>query len=355
MPLTIAQGDIAQFSADALVNAANRSLSEGGGVCGALFKGAGRERMRAAFEAVGGCEPGQAVATPAFGLSARYVIHAVGPVYMGGRQGEEETLRNAYRSALRLAREKALSSIAFPLISAGIYGYPKNEALHVATETIRDFLLTDEGEMDVTLVLYDREDLRLNNRLEMEIDFLLRRGMLPEAESVRYRMESSRNRRYLEKLEQRQSADAFTKEAPRVRRQMPYGTPSMPVESAPAPMELDLQLDESFSRTLLKLIDSKGYKDAEVYKRANIDRRLFSKIRNESYRPGKSTVLALALALRLSRTDAESLLARAGYALSSSIEFDVVVSYFINKGVYDVFEINAVLFGRDLPLLGASS
>ena len=155
MPLRIVHGDIVRTKADAIVNAANEHLLAGGGVCGAIFRAAGERRLQAACDEIGHCDTGSAVATPAFDLPARYVIHAVGPVWQGGSRGERALLASCYASSLALAADFGCASIAFPLISAGIYGYPKDEALTVATEAIESFLATDAGaDMDVILVLY---------------------------------------------------------------------------------------------------------------------------------------------------------------------------------------------------------
>ncbi len=361
MPLSIIQGDITKVRADALVNAANSRLSEGGGVCGAIFSGAGREEMRKACQAIGGCETGRAVITPAFGLPAKYVIHAVGPVYAGGGQGEAGLLRSAYGSALRLAREHGLRSVAFPLISAGVYGYPRREAMDVATEAIRDFLTADEGEMEVTLVLYDREDLRLDEGLRKEIDGLIRRAEYSRAREMTRRLERSRNRRYLEEEEALDASmpldsaeGAFRIRESDLAREMAPRPAAAPY-AAPSSLEsLIGRLDESFAETLLRLIDRKGLKDSDVYKRANLTRQHFHKIRSiKGYAPSKATVLALAVALELNEEEAGDLLARAGYAFSPSLKFDTIVRYFIRKRKFDIFAINEALFCYDQQLLGA--
>ena len=159
MPLRIVHGDIVRTKADAIVNAANENLLAGGGVCGAIFRAAGAARLQAACDEIGHCDTGSAFATPAFDLPARYVIHAVGPVWQGGSRGERTLLASCYASSLALAADLGCASIAFPLISSGIYGYPKDEALAVATEAIESFLATDVGaNMEVILVLFGAGD-----------------------------------------------------------------------------------------------------------------------------------------------------------------------------------------------------
>ena len=358
MPLTIIQGNLAAFQADALVNAANSHLKEGGGVCGALFSGAGRKAMQEACDAIGHCAPGEAVLTPAFELPARYVIHTVGPVYLDGTQGEESTLRNAYTNSLKLAKAFHLQSIAFPLISSGIYGYPREAALRVAAESIRAFLKEQEEELDVALVLYDRTDLRLDETLREQIDSLLKQSQYDLAKRLRQREESRRNRRFSGEAEldasemlDRLPLPASSIEYSRHIRQKEV----FDFEAVPTSLQQRIdRLDEGFSVSLLRLIDQKGLTDAQVYKRANLDRKHFSKIRsNPNYTPGKQTVLALAIALRLTREETENLLARAGYALSPSRKADIIIGYFIDRQIFNIDTINSTLFAFDQSLLGA--
>ncbi|MGI6235424.1 MAG: macro domain-containing protein [Christensenellales bacterium] len=349
MPLSIITGDLTQVRADALVNAANTWLSEGGGVCGALFQKAGREQMRAACQQIGRCEVGQAVITPAFDLPARYVIHAVGPMYQDGRQGEEAQLESAYRSALSLAGKHGLRSVAFPLISSGIYGYPKQEALAVAVRGIRAFLDAQEDELDVTLVLFHQADAQLDPALRRRLSELIEGAQLEEARRLHRMAETRRNARYLRSLAAEETLDSrgFELEAPDV-------MPAMLPDPGSGLDALIGRMDEGFSTSLLKLIDKKGLTDAQVYKKANLDRKHFSKIRsNPHYAPGKLTVLALIIALELRRDEAEDLLSRAGFALSPSHKTDIIVGHFIDQRVYDIDTINTALFAFDQALLGA--
>ena len=153
MPLNIVRGDITRMGTDAIVNAANTALQMGGGVCGAIFRAAGADQLQAACNALAPIQTGQAVVTPGFALPAQYVIHTAGPVYSRGRREEcRALLRSAYLRSLELAEEKGCKSIAFPLITSGIYGYPKDEALEVARQAITDYL--QDHEMDVRLVLF---------------------------------------------------------------------------------------------------------------------------------------------------------------------------------------------------------
>lgn len=331
MPLTIVRQDITKMNVDAIVNAANTALREGGGVCGAIFEAAGRQRLEEACRGLAPIEYGSAVLTTGFDLPAKFVIHAAGPIYRDGKSGEVEQLRSAYRNSLELAKEYDCESIAFPLISSGIYGYPKKEALQVAMEAIETFL--DDHEMDVYLVVFDAEALAVSEELLGEVESYLQANYVEEDVELR--------RKEMKFLALDHAPMATTRVMESVER---------------ATLE-DLvgDLDEPFSTTLLRLIDAKGKDDVEVYKKANLDRRLFSKIRsNRDYMPSKRTVLALAIGLELSLDETDDLLQRAGFALSHSQVADVIVEYFIMHGRYDIMEINAVLFRYDQPLLGGS-
>lgn len=333
MPFTIIRQDITRMQVDAIVNAANTDLVMGGGVCGAIFKAAGAAKLQAACDKVAPIKTGGAAITPGFNLPAKFVIHAAGPVYRHwNAEQNEHLLRSAYTESLKLAHRHKCQSIAFPLISGGIYGYPKDEALQVATAAIKDFLA--DHDMDVYLAIFDRVAFAVSEELLGAVESYIDENYV-ETHAVR--------RRELLEVEYRAMREA------------------MPVPSIAAPMaaskgldDLIDELDEPFNTTLLRLIDAKGKTDAEVYKRANIDRKLFSKIRTgKGYMPGKRTILALAIALELTLDETDDLLERAGYALSHSQKFDVIVEYFIVSGKFDIFEINEVLFKYDQPLLGA--
>lgn len=339
MALNIIRQDITKVKADAIVNAANEDLQMGGGVCGAIFRAAGAKKLQAACNALAPIETGKATITEGFDLPAKFIIHTAGPVWRGGNHREEKLLFDCYTNSMKLALENKCESIAFPLISSGIYGYPKKEALRVAIEAIRSFL--KDADIEVTLVLYDKEALAVSEELLLDITEYIDQHYVREHTQPRRRLLSS-EKRSLEWFEEAALAPALSHA-------------EFAVESAPPETLKDLvgDLDEPFSVTLMRLIDAKGIKkDSDVYHKANIDRRLFSKIRsNEHYTPSKSTVLALAIALELSLEQTNDLLERAGFALSRSRKFDVIVEYFIKVGKYDIFEINEVLFYYDQPLL----
>lgn len=329
MPLEIVRNDITKMSVDAIVNAAKESLLSGGGVDGCIHRAAGPELLQEC-RTLGGCRTGEAKITGAYRLPCKYVIHTVGPVWNGGEYGEREQLASCYRTSLALAKEHCCETVAFPLISSGIFGYPKDQALRVAVDTIGEFLL--HNDMTVYIVIFSRTAYQISSKLFADI-----------AEYV--------DDHYV---------DAHTdSQRERLRRMSVLESRTLSADAAAAPMavggldSLLAHLDAGFSETLLKLIDRSGKKDAEVYKKANVDRKLFSKIRNNpDYKPSKATAIAFAIALELSLPETRDLIARAGYALSPSSKFDVIIEYFIMQRDYDIFKINEALFAFDQSLLG---
>ena len=317
MPIQIVRNDITKIKCDAIVNAANNSLLGGGGVDGAIHLAAGRGLLEECRK-LGGCKTGEAKITGAYKLPCKYVIHTVGPVWHGGGFGEEQVLTSCYRSSLELAKQYGCKTVAFPLISAGVYGYPKDEALRIAVNEISRFLL--DNEMTVTIVVYDKQSFQISKKLIADI------------------------REY---IDERYIDEHFVE-----RSNLIYSDDWYQERSAADLRNIVGSVDESFSEMLLRKIDEKGMTDSQCYKKANIDRKLFSKIRNNpGYKPSKPTAIAFAIALELPLEEAADLLLKAGYALSPSSKFDVIVEYFIRHQRYDIFEINEALFEFDQPLL----
>ena len=341
MPFTIVRQDITKMQVDAIVNAANTDLQMGGGVCGAIFKAAGAVQLQAACDKLAPIKTGEAVITPGFNLSAKLVIHAAGPVYrQWNKEQNEQHLRAAYTNSLKRAIENDCETIAFPLISSGIYGYPKDEALQVATSAIHDFPI--DNDLDVTLVVYDKAAFSISRELLGAVESYIDEHYVDTHQIKRRKL-----------LDVERQAKPEADESDILFNRNLYESILSPIGTPASLDDLVGNLDDPFSQMLLRLIDAKGMTDVEVYKRANLDRKLFSKIRsNKGYMPSKRTAIALAIALRLSLDETDDLLERAGYALSHAVKFDVIVEYFIANGKYDVFEINEVLFEYDQPLLG---
>ena len=352
MPLQIIQNDLTRVVCDAVVNPTDEILSGSGGTDRALHRAAGPE-LEAACAQIGVLTPGEAAVTPGFLLPAKYVIHTVGPRWAGGDHGECETLARCYRSCLAIAAKEGLSSVAFPIIAAGTFGFPKDEALEIATREIRAFLA--EHETDVILVVYNREcyDIGLRRR------YAIRSYLDAHYDAPHVMANMAQPSTPLDTIGQACESDAAREEsrpAPKPAKSKKPKKPVFPVPSfRPKTPEFDRELDESFSKMLLRKIDERGMTDPECYKRANVDRKLFSKIRsNPAYRPSKTTALAFAVALELDLNETRELLMKAGYALSHSFFLDVIVEYFIENRIYDVFEINEALFAYDQSLLGGA-
>ena len=328
MPFYMIRGDITKLQVDAIVNAANNTLLGGGGVDGAIHRAAGPKLLEEC-RTLGGCETGQAKLTGGYNLPAKYVIHTVGPIWRGGNRGERELLVSCYRNSLELASKEGCKTLAFPLISAGVYGYPKDQAVQVAVETIQSFLLTHD--VSVTLVLFDRDAATVSKSLFTDISSYIDAQFIKEhadqgPECVRREV-------------------AFYRDAVKGM-PMSAGVPGSQKEALS-------HIDESFSQMLLRKMDAAGLTDAQYYKKANIDRKLFSKIRNDPhYRPSKPTALAFAIALELDLNETQELLRKAGFTLSHSQKLDIIVEYFILHGNYDIFQINQALFAFDQSLLG---
>ncbi len=372
MPFSIVRNDITRMKADAIVNTANPRPVVGAGTDAAVHRAAGPDLLEAR-RAIGDIPVGRTAVTPGFGLPARYVIHAVGPVWQGGEAGEEALLRQCYDSALARAAELGCASVAFPLLSAGIYGFPRDRALRVAESAFRAFLA--DHEMMIWLVVFDKGSFAVSEVLFRAVESFLDETYVEEKLKEEYR--GSRRERGAfrpfrsprrEEAARRQEAEREAVLSDSVILSSAPAAPGIPIgpeEGKLPPLgaagagEEDLnawlrQMDRGFSETLLALIDASGETDAAVYKRANVDRKLFSKIRsNPDYRPSKPTALAFAFALGLDLEGTRDLLARAGYALSHSSKFDLIVEYFLSRGVYDLFQVNEILFSFDQPLIGA--
>lgn len=423
MPFKIIRDDITRVKADAIVNTANPEPIYAAGTDYAIYNAAGAKELLAERKRIGRIAPGEAAVTLAFRLNAKYIIHTAGPSWIDGDHGEFDTLASCYRKSLLLAQQLGCASIAFPLISTGIYSFPKDEALTIALDCIRDFL--DENEMDVTLVVFDKTSFALSSSLTESIEQFIDEKYVAEykgyaypdrreresqmrTEEMRRRSENARGAKKQPKGRQESNSpksgkkpkvrDLFTKkpkhsallEAEEADEELcfdsapvlsgsapapsapagPTSAPSAPAGPIPGPsapvlstlshdvkgrslQELMNNVGETFQQCLLRMIDERGLTDAQVYKKANIDRKLFSKIRcNAYYTPTKRTALSLAIALGLNLDETVDLLGRAGLALSPSSKTDLIVEYCIVNKIYDMFQINTILFHYDQQTLG---
>lgn len=332
MPLQLIRQDISKVSADIIVNAANTTLEPGGGVSGAVFEAAGYNQLKQACLAIGHCDVGQTVVTPAFSLSANYIFHTVGPKWQGGNNGEQALLRQCYENALTLAIHYHCDSIAFPLLSTGHHGFPTEQAFNIANDVFQQFLTNHE--LHITLVLFDQQALTKINRHSLEIQQYIDENYVQEI------LEKPYNRVRSHLLAQEENFRAYAEEVTLL-------------SASQLKKEIQLeQLEETFTEKLFSYIDEKKCSDVEVYKKANLSRKHFSKIRsNIYYQPSKQTAIALAISLELTLPETLELLKSAGYTLSKSKKFDVIIQHFIEKRIYSIFEINETLFDFGEQLL----
>lgn len=328
MPLLISRNDITKIDVDVIVNAANTALQMGGGVCGAIFRAAGPEKLQAACDKLAPIKTGEAVITDGFKSKAKYIIHTAGPIYQGGNTVQEKQLYDCYFNSLKLASEKNLKSIAFPLISAGIYGYPPNKALSTALKSIHDFLGGYDGEMTVYMIVYNDDAFSAAKKLYDGVESYIDEKLI------------------VNDIERRRRSGNFSCKNSDVE----YA------ESILCESEIFANLEDSFNTKLFDFIRQKQMTNADVYKNANIDRRLFSKIiSNDTYTPSKNTIFALAISLKLNLKETESLLKSAGYAISHSSKSDLIIEYYIlhnQSQNYNIDELNFLLYQHQQIQLG---
>ena len=360
MPFQIIRNDITKVKADAIVNTANPDVAVGSGTDSAIYSAAGKEQLLAERRKIGTMIPGRVAQTPAFNLDAKYIIHTVGPSWIDGNHKEREILHSCYEKSLALADELGCKSIAFPLIATGVYGFPKDEALQIALAEINKFLLSHD--MKVILVVFDRKAFELSGKLVRDIEEYIDEYSASELRDAEYGSRHVNNwmerQERLENLHMSQMPDSYDVEDA----ETDESEDQILYSEAPAAfpdvsgMSLEEVLDSSedtFQQRLFKLIDESGMDDVTVYKKANIDRKVFSRIRcKEDYKPKKKTAVAFAIALELDMPTMMDLLFRAEIAFSPSNKFDLIITYFITNKVYDIYKINAALFKYGQPILG---
>ena len=360
MSVTIIRGDITRLKVDAIVNAANNELRGGGGVDGAIHAAAGAEQLHAFCKALGGCPTGEAKLSPGFNLPAKYIIHTVGPVWQGGGFHEKTLLTSCYIRSLELAQQNDCKTVAFPLISAGAYGYPYDDALQTAYDTCRRFLQETDAEMEIFIVLYQRgENYKANIRRHTDY------SVFPDAAGFRRVAEYIRDNYHFD-AEITEFEDAVPKKKPaapkaagkkvaakeapplfskqKIRHQECDLSVGHIAYSYKAPDIGDFRTEETFTQLLIRFMQEKHMDPPEVYNNACLDRKLFSKIlSNIDYQPKKYTAVRLALGLKLSPEETDKLLNAAGYVLSRSKLTDLVISYCIDANKRDVWEVNGLL------------
>lgn len=384
MPFRIVRNDLTQMKVDAIVNSANPKVGYGAGTDAAVYNAAGMDELLAARQEIGDINPGEAYITPGFNLHASYIIHTVGPIWEGGGAGEREILRACYKSALQIACEHKLESIAFPLISSGNYGFPKNEALNVPLSVFSEFLA--DNDMDIYLVVYDRESVRVSEGLFTDIDSFIddnyvelnipreasmsRQMPMPSYHAATPAQEQVSKRRpslfRRDRAVRRHDADELreanvaeiTPEASALYmcEDIDFASEAPIIHNARSLDDVIGNLQKTFMELVFSFADEKGLTDLEVRKRANLDKKTFSKLKcGNTKNPSKATALAIAIALELNLDETKDLLARAGMALSPCSRFDLIVQYFIERSIYDIYTINVALFEHDEQLLGSQA
>ena len=349
MPFEIVRNDIVKMKVDAIVNTANPYPEIGSGVDTAIHKAAGPELLQTRKK-IGMIQRGDVAITPGFDLMVKYIIHAVGPVWEGGTAGEADCLRSCYQKSLDLALKYDCRSIAFPLLSTGNYGFPKDQALQIAVSTISNFLL--KHDMMIYLVVFTDKAFSLSEKLFTAVQSYIDEHYVAEKIEEEYAKNLPSAARLEERLirEKRQLKPRYDEDLDEIF----YVQACDSAVGAASLEELLQQKEMTFSEALLDWLIRKDINDPDVYKKANIDRKLFSKIRkNPDYKPKKSTAIALALALELDLEETKEFIGRAGYALTHSSKYDIIIEFFINQKNYNVFEINEVLFAYNYPLIGA--
>lgn len=341
MSFKIVRNDITKMNTEAIVNTANDHVTVGTGCDYAVYMAAGYdELLKYREEKIGFVPEGDVFVTPGFHLKAEYIIHAVSPLYMGGNQGEEEKLRSCYRKSLQIAKEHNIKSISFPLISTGGFGYPKEEGMRIAVDEIYAFLL--ENEMQIYLVVFDTKATMLGEKIYPDLEEYIDHNYVRNKRKEEYGVHLY-NAQLLERQNRNHAAaDAFKEDL-----ELDFET-----QHECKLEERMKHISDTFSQYLMYLIREKKMENAEVYKRAIVDKKIFSKIKNNAdYHPQKITALCLCVGAKLNLDESKELLARAGYALSPCDKTDIIFTYFIENKIYDMIELDIQLEEHGLPCI----
>lgn len=373
MGLKIVRNDITKMNTQAIVNTANPKVCVGPGCDRAIYTAAGEEELfNYRREHIGEAREGEVFLTPGFNLQAEYIIHAVSPRFVDGKSGEEDKLRLCYQKSLKLAKEQGITSLSFPLIASGSFAYPKEEAMRIAVDEIQAFLL--HNQMEVFLVVFDSVATGLGRNISPDLEAYIDRNYVEQAEKAEYN-EAVYNRDFY-RIREGSGYSSAKLNAPMASRQnMMSAKPSASRQKEEPgksllgsvfkkkasktlqdeelfdfePHESKLEermrhMSDTYSQYLMYLIQERNMENAEVWKRAIVDKKIFSKIKNNiNYHPNKLTALCLCIGAKLNLDESRDLLARAGYALSPCDKTDIIFSYFIENEIYDMIELDIQL------------
>lgn len=381
MPFQIVRNDITKMHVDAIVNTANPMPGYGAGIDRAVYEAAGKDKLLAKRHEIGAIDRGTSVITDGYNLPAKFIIHTVGTAWQGGKAGEEDIIRNCYRSVFDVAVNNDIASLAIPLLASGSYGFPKGIALRIALSEIEAFM--SESDMEVYLVVFDEKSVSLSSELYGDIDEYINDNYVEEKNQEEYSDSYGRNERvrrgteyvaggfasatsYVPRVFKANKAEKRKRKEPELFKERTedleeLSSLDMCLSASQFDEERSLEdvvnnLDKTFMELVFSFADEKGLTDVEVQKKANLDRKAFSKLKcGTTKNPSKSTALALAVALELDLDDTKDLLSRAGLALSPCSKQDVIVQYFIEKEAYDIYEINVALFEHGEKLLGTQA
>lgn len=350
MPLKIIRQDITKIKCDAIVNPTNRHMWPGGGADAAIHEAAGPELFEYC-QKLGGVSVGEAKITPAFNLPCKYVIHTAGPEWEDGFAGERVLLRSCYKEALKLAVQHKCKSVAFPLIASGLYGYPKDRVLSEATDVISHFL--EHYEMEVYIVVFDKTAYTISRELYSDVQTFIDNFYVEMHSDMFDSFREEGNYRAL-KTRKKKAAKEEALDHLEVGAFAPMCSEISPAYQSDRLDDMLENMDKGFADTLFYYIDKKGITDVEAYKRSNVGKKTFSKIKcNKDYKPSKITAVSFAVGLHLSLEETQHLLSTAGMCLSRANKFDVIIEYFIMTGKYEsIFDVNEVLYQFDQSLLG---
>ncbi len=345
MPFQIIRNDITKVKADAIVNTANPEPTCAGGTDAAIYEAAGKRELLRERKKIGCILPGEVAVTPAYKLPAKYIIHTVGPMWDGGDKGELETLRSCYEKSLMKAKELKCKSLAFPLISTGVYGFPKDKALQIAMATMEAFLM--ENSMKVILVVFDKKAFELSGNVVENIREYVDSNYVETARKREYRGGYNRlNNRPVNQIDLMDMEEDCLLETMSFRE-----AAEPPIQESVKIEDLISSSDKTFQEKLFEIIDERGLTGPEVYKNY-ISKQVFSKIQaDKDYHPNKYTAIALCLSLHLNVEETQDLIGRAGWRLSPSNVADLVVKGCILNKEYNVVNINCILFDYDCPEL----